>query len=142
MAVAVGALAHRTLWKIRINLNRSNIAELIKDAAMKFSTKLRAKLLVLAGALVFGVTGTGIVHAADGGYDMPDSVAPGDSAAVRDTSSPNQDESIKEKWSKKDRAATKTTPKYDNSRYSTDGTERYDDDEGDSGTGPKLPGRY
>lgn len=138
----VGALAHRTPRKIRINLNRSNIAELIKDAAMKFSTKLRAKLLALASALVFGVAGTGIVHAADGGYDMPDSIAPGDSAAVRDTSSPNQDESIKEKWNKKDRSSTRTTADRDNSRYSTDGTERYDDDEGNNGTGPRLPGHY
>ena len=102
---------------------------------MKFSTKSRAKLLALASALVFGVAGTGLVHAEEAGYDMPDSIAPGDSAAVRDTSSPNQDESIKEKWNKKDRASTKTTPKHD-------GTERYDDGEGDSGTGPKHPGRY
>ncbi len=112
---------------------------------MKRSTKLRAQLLTLASALVFGVAGTGIVHADRGGYDMSDSIAPGDSAAVRDTASPNQDESIKqkwEKWNKGDRASTRTTPKHDNSRYSTDGTERYDDDEGSSGTGPKLPGRY
>ncbi len=109
---------------------------------MKFSKKSRTHLLALMSALVFGVAGTGLVHAEEAGYDMPDSIAPGDSAAVRDTSSPNQDESIKEKWNKKDRAATRTTPKHDNSRYSTDGTERYDDDEGDSGTGPKLPGRY
>ena len=104
---------------------------------MKCSTKLRVKLLTLASALVFGVAGTGIVHADQDGYDMSDSVAAGDSAAVRDTSSPNQDESIKqkwEKWNKKDRASTKTTPKHD-------GTERYDDGEGDSGTGPKHPGR-
>ena len=109
---------------------------------MKFSTKSRAKLLSLASALVFGVAGTGIVHAAEGDYDMPDSIAPGDSAAVRDTGSANQDESIKEKWNKKDRSSTRTSTNRDNSRYSTDGTERYDEDEGDSGTGPKLPGRY
>jgi hypothetical protein len=113
---------------------------------MKFSTNSRAKLLALAGALVFSVAGTGIVHAADGererGYDMPDEIAPGDSAAVRDTDSSNKDESIKEKWNKKDRSSTRTTTDRDNSRYSTDGTERYDDDEGNSGTGPKLPGHY
>ncbi len=111
---------------------------------MKFSTKSRAKLLAVAGALVFSVAGTGIVHAADGerGYDMPGEIAPGDSGAVRDTDSPNKDESIKEKWNKKDRSSTRTSTDRDNSRYSTDGTERYGDDEGNSGTGPKRPGHY
>jgi hypothetical protein len=115
---------------------------LIKDAAMKFSTKLRAKLLTLASALVFSVAGTGIVHAAASGeHDMPGEIGPGDSAAVRDSDA-NQDKSIKERWNKKDRSSTRTSTDRDNSRYSTDGTERYDDDEGNSGTGPKLPGRY
>ncbi len=34
---------------------------------MKFSTKLRAKLLTLASALVFSVAGTEMVHAAASG---------------------------------------------------------------------------
>lgn len=109
---------------------------------MKLSTKLRAKLLTLAGALIFSVAGTGIVHAAASGeHDMSGEIGPGDSAAVRDSDA-NQDKSIKERWNKKDRSSTRTGTDRDNSRYSTDGTERYDDDEGNSGTGPKRPGHY
>lgn len=108
---------------------------------MRFSTKSRAKLVTLAGALVFSVAGTGIVHADDAepGFDMSDSVAAGDSGAVRDTDSPNRDESIKQRWKDWEKGTstkttpTKTAPKHDNSRYNTDGTETYDNDEGYEG---------
>lgn len=70
---------------------------------------------------------------------MSDEVAAGDSAAVRDTGVKGQDKSIKERLHMKD-------SKRDNSRYTTDGTERFEDeDQGDkeySGTGPKREGRY
>jgi hypothetical protein len=69
--------------------------------------------------------------------DMPDEIAAGDSAAVR-ADCPDQD-----KMKNKPR---KYRANPDNSRYSTDGTERFDDDsdkgQGYSGTGPKREGRY
>jgi hypothetical protein len=105
---------------------------------MKLTSVLATKLSALASALIFSVVGTGIIHAA--GSDMPDEIAPADSPAVRDTFNGKENEAEKKKTQKNERSST--GDKRDNSRYSTDGVERYDEDKDYSGTGPKLEGRY
>ena len=117
---------------------------------MKNSMK---KSLVLASALIFTVAGAGLVQAGGAGErnagerDIPDEISPTD-VGVRDTDGRNKDKSIKERLHMKEgKSSTSTsTTKRDNSRYSTDGTERYEEDsgrgEGSSGTGPKREGRY
>ncbi len=115
---------------------------------MKFSV-FTTKSLVLASTLIFTVTSIGLVQAGGAGErDMPDEISPGD-AAVRDTDGKNKDKSIKERLHMKEgKSSTSTsststsTKKRDNSRYSTDGIERYEDEGGSSGTGPKREGRY
>ena len=111
---------------------------------------LRAKSLVLASTLIFTVAGSGLVQAGGAGErnvgerDIPDEISPTD-VGVRDTDGRNTDKSIKERLHMKEgKRSTSTSTKRDNSRYSTDGTERYEDesDKGSSGTGPKREGRY
>ena len=76
-----------------------------------------------------------------GERDIPDEISPTD-VGVRDTDGRNTDKSIKERLHMKEgKSSTSTGTKRDNSRYSTDGTERYED-EGSSGTGPKRERRY
>jgi hypothetical protein len=116
---------------------------------MKNST-LRAKSLVLGSTLIFAMTSAGLVHAGGAGdrnvgeRDIPDEISPTD-VGVRDTDGRNTDKSIKErlhmKEGKRSTSTSTSTTKRDNSRYSTDGIERYED-EGSSGTGPKREGRY
>jgi hypothetical protein len=109
---------------------------------------LTAKSLVLGSTLIFTMTSAGLVHAGGAGernageHDIPDEISPTD-VGVRDTDGKNTDKSIKERLHMKEgkRSTSTSTPKRDNSRYSTDGTERYED-EGSSGTGPKREGRY
>lgn len=108
---------------------------------MKLPSILTVKSLALAGGLIFSVTSMGVVQARE--CDMSDSIAAGDSAAVRDTDcGPEGGEK------KKQRATSRmdSDKNRDNSRYGTDGTERYtedkDRDEGYNGTGPKREGRY
>ena len=103
---------------------------------MKLSSVLAAKLSALASTLIFSIAGTGIIH----GSDMPDEIAPGDSPAVRDTFDGKQNGAEKRKTQKNEQSST--SDKRDNSRYSTDGVERYDEDKEYSGTGPKPKGRY
>lgn len=107
---------------------------------MKFYPISKSRLMFLAGLFMFG-TYVGIAQANGVDQtkecDMPDEIAAGDSAAVR-ADCPDQD-AMKKKPKK-----YKANP--DNSRYTTDGTERFDDG-GDksqeySGTGPKREGRY
>jgi len=112
-----------------------------------------SKSLVLAGALIFTVAGAGLVQAGGAGErnvgerDIPDEISPTD-VGVRDTDGRNTDRSIKErlhmKEGKRSTGTSTSTTKRDNSRYSTDGTERYEEegDKGSSGTGPKREGRY
>ncbi|SOD41053.1 hypothetical protein [Nitrosovibrio sp. Nv4] len=102
---------------------------------MKFSSTLAAGLLGLTSILIFSAAGTRMVHA--GERDMPAEIAPADSPAVRDKE--NQNGAEKEKQPKNNRSSS---TRRDNSRYSTDGIERYDEDEEYSGTGPKREGRY
>jgi hypothetical protein len=106
---------------------------------MKFSSILSAKSLVLTGALIFGTVG--IVHAQ--GYDQGGSTQKPYDSTQSGTSGGGSDYGTKRDDQKSgyegDRRST------DNSRYSTDGTERYDDKDesaGTDGTGPKLKGRY
>ncbi|HEX8873739.1 MAG TPA: hypothetical protein VF780_03850 [Nitrosospira sp.] len=113
---------------------------------------ITAKSLVLASTLVFTMTGAGLVHTAGAAErDIPDEISPTD-VGVRDTDAKGQDRSIKErlhmkegkkekKEGKKEDMSSTSTKKPDNSRYSTDGIERYED-EGYGGTGPKREGRY
>ncbi len=116
------------------------------------SSIFTTKSLVLASTLIFIVTSAGLVHAGGAGdrnvgergeRDIPDEISPADSA-VRDTDGKNKDKSIKERLHMKEgKSSTSTsTKKRDNSKYSTDGIERYEEEEGSSGTGPKLKGRY
>lgn len=105
---------------------------------MKLSSMFPAKLSGLASVLVFSMAGAGIINAAE--YDMPDEIAPADSPAVRDTANGNQNGAEKRKVQKDDQSSSSN--KRDNSRYSTDGIERYDEDKKYSGTGPKREGRY
>ncbi|KIO48602.1 hypothetical protein SQ11_10840 [Nitrosospira sp. NpAV] len=107
-----------------------------QEAIMEFYPALRAASLVLAGALIVSVASVGILQAKE--CDMPDEIAAGDSAAVRDEC-PNKGAEQK-KQPKSTMSSTGSKP--DNSRYSTDGIERYDDDKEYTGTGPKLEGRY
>lgn len=108
---------------------------------------LTAKSWVLASTLIFSVASAGLVQAAGTGErnvgerDIPDEISPTD-VGVRDTDGRNTDKSIKERLHMKEgKSSTSTGTKRDNSRYSTDGTERYED-EGSSGTGPKRERRY
>ena len=107
---------------------------------MKSYSISKSRTLFLAGLFMF-CTSMGVVQAngvaQDKQCDMPDEIAAGDSAAVR-ADCPDQD-----KMKNKPR---KYRANPDNSRYSTDGTERFDDGsdkgQGYSGTGPKREGRY
>ncbi|SCY61304.1 hypothetical protein SAMN05216420_11037 [Nitrosospira sp. Nl5] len=108
---------------------------------MKITSILTAKSLVLGGSLIFSITSMGVVQARE--CDMPDSIAAGDSATVRDTDcGPGEGEKKKQRAT----SSMSSDSKRDNSRYSTDGTERYTEDnkrdEGYNGTGPKREGRY
>ncbi|SEK84057.1 hypothetical protein [Nitrosovibrio tenuis] len=108
------------------------------------SSIVKAKSLVLASTLVFTMTSAGLVHAGGAGErDIPDEISPTD-VGVRDTDGRNTDRSIKERLHMKEgKSSTSTsTKKRDNSRYSTDGIERYEEDKGSSGTGPKREDRY
>jgi hypothetical protein len=131
-------LNHWTKWSIIFIT--ANIAVLTGEVVMKLSSMLAAKLSALAGVLIFSVAGAGIVHAAE--YDMPAEIAPGDSSAVRDTTiyDGKQNGAEKKKMQKEDQPSS--SKKRDNSRYSTDGVERYEEDKEYSGTGPKREGRY
>lgn len=107
---------------------------------MKFCLISKSKLLFLAGLLMFGTIG--VVQAKE--CDMSDSVAAGDSAAVR-ADCPNQktDLTVKEHLKKHFTSQEKQKPKStmgaatakpDNSRFSAEGTKR-SDDRGDKGQG-------
>lgn len=117
----------------------SDVAGLIKGIIMNFSPILSAKSLALASALVFSAAG--VVHAQ--GYDQGDSMQkPGDSMQSPGTSGGGSDYGTRA-----DDQKNRYDSNRDNSRYSTDGTERYDnkdlyENEGTDGTGPKLQGRY
>lgn len=107
---------------------------------MKFSSILTAKSVALASGLILSVS-MGVVQARE--CDMSDSIAAGDSAAVRDTDcGPEGGEKKKQRAT----SSMNSDSKRDNSRYSTDGTERYmesnDKEEGYNGTGPRREGRY
>ena len=110
---------------------------------MKFSI-FTARSWALVSTFIFSVTCMGIVQAKE--CDMPDEIAAGDSAAVR-AECPNQGEPEKKKKQKQRQESTMDSngAKPDNSRSSTDGTERYDQYDNDKeygGTGPKRGGRY
>ena len=103
---------------------------------MKLASVLPTKLSALAGALILSVAGTGIIHAAKS--DMPDEIAPADSPDVRDTFNGKQNEAEKKKTQKQDQSPG--SKKRDNSRYSTDGVERYEEEK-DYSTDPKREDR-
>ncbi len=103
---------------------------------MKSCSISKPKLLFLAGLFMFGTVG--VVQAKE--CDMSDSVAAGDSAAVRaDCPDQKTDLTVKEHFTSQKKQKPKSTmdaatAKPDNSRFSTDGTER-SDDRGDKGQG-------
>lgn len=107
---------------------------------MKFSSILSAKSLVLTGVLIFGMGG--IVHAQ--GYDQGGSTQKPYDSTQSGTSGGDSGYGTKRDDQKSGYGSDRRST--DNSRYSTDGTERYDDNKDDSagtnGTGPKLKGHY
>jgi hypothetical protein len=127
----------------------SNVAELKGRVTMK-SSLLTVRSWALTSAFIFGMASMGIVQAKE--CDMPDSVAAGDSAAVRaDCPDQKNDQTISQELGlarekqKPSSTMGPATAKPDNSRFSTDGTERYDqydNDRGYNGTGPRREGRY
>ena len=110
---------------------------------MKFYPILSAKSLALASALIFSAVG--VVHAQ--GYDQGqggsmqqpmESTQPGTSGGGGGSGYGTKGDDQKSQYESSKRSD-------DNSRYSTDATERYDnkdDSSGTDGTGPKLKGRY
>lgn len=123
--------------------------ELIRRAIMKrFSLISGLTLLPIAVAFVLGVSASGGVYAGEDSYVLPaprdndisDEIGPADSPAVVDTDEEGGDESIKERLHIKEGTSMKRGQ--DNSRYRTDGTERYEQQENYNGTGPKPAGRY
>lgn len=106
---------------------------------MKGLSMLKPMGAVIASALIFGAATLGTASA--GERDMPSEIAPADSPAVRDTVEKGDDKSLKQRLQNRGDASTRSGQ--DNSRYSTDGTERYEDSNKDyGGTGPKQEGRY
>jgi len=106
---------------------------------MKFSPILSVKSLALASALIFGAIG--VVHAQ--GYDQGGTSQQPSGSTQSGTSGSGSDYGTKSNDQKKRYDSSQRSS--DNSRYSTDGTERYDDKDdsaGTDGTGPKLKGRY
>ena len=106
---------------------------------MKFSSILSAKSLVLASVLIFGTAG--MVHAQ--GYDQGGSTQKPTDSTQSGTYGEGAGYGAKPD-DQKSGYGGEQRPR-DNSRYSTDGTERYDDrdkDLGTDGTGPKREGRY
>jgi hypothetical protein len=114
----------------------------------RFSLISGLTLLPIVAAFVLGVSTSGGVYAGGDSYvlpaprdnDMPDEIGPADSPAVEDTDDEGGDESIKERLHIKEGTSMKRGQ--DNSRYRTDGIERYEQQENYSGTGPKPEGRY
>jgi len=126
-----------------------SIVELIRRAIMKrFSLISGLTLLPIAVAFVLGVSTSGGVYAGEDSYilsapsdnDISDEIGPADSPAVLDTDDKGGDESIKERLHIKEGTSMKRGQ--DNSRYRTDGTERYEQQENYNGTGPKREGHY
>ncbi len=88
--------------------------------------------------VIFGMAMLGTVSA--GERDMPSEIAPADSPAVRDTVEKGDNRSLKQRLQKKDGVSTRSGQ--DNSRYRTDGTERYEDSSKDrGGMGSKQEGQ-
>lgn len=114
----------------------------------RFSLMSGSTLLPVVAVFVLGVSASGGIHAEQDSYvlsappdnDMSDEIGPADSAAIRDTDDKGGDESIKERLHIKE--GTSMTRGQDNSRYRTDGTERYEPQKDYNGTGPKREGRY
>ncbi len=106
---------------------------------MKGSSMWKPKGAAIASALIFGMGTLGTASA--GERDMPSEIAPADSPAVRDTVEKGDDKSLKQRLRNKGDASTRSGQ--GNSRYSTDGTERYEDSSKDyGGTGTKQEGGY
>lgn len=106
---------------------------------MKFSPILSAKSLALASALIFSAVG--VVHAQ--GYDQGGSMQQPMESTQPGTSGGGSGYGTKGDDQKSQYESSKRSD--DNSRYSTDGAERYDNKDessGTDGTGPKLKGRY
>ncbi|SET33325.1 hypothetical protein SAMN05216412_10551 [Nitrosospira multiformis] len=105
-------------------------------------------LLPIVAAFVLAVSASSGVHAderdsyilsAPSSNDISDEIGPADSPAIRDTDDKGGDKSIKERLHMKE--GTSMTRGQDNSRYRTDGTERYEQQKDNSGTGSKREGR-
>ena len=95
-------------------------------------------LLPLVGAFVLGVSAWSGVYG--GERDMPGETPPADSPAIRDTNGKSGDKSIKQRLHMKE--GTSMRRGQDNSRYQTDGTERYEEKKDYSGSGSKPEDRY
>ena len=106
------------------------------------SSVLTAKSWVLASIFIFSMTSTGIVQAAENvevpvkECDTSDSIRPGDSGYLREKCPPSS--GVEKKQPQKSNKPS-SGGKQDNSRYSTDGTERYDQNNGDKGSKENKP---
>lgn len=124
---------------IRRTVRFQSIVELIRRVIMKRSSLISGPtLLPIVAAFVLGVSASGGVYA--GEHDMPDEIGPADSPATRDTDDKGGDKSIKQRLHMKEGTSMKRGQ--DNSRYQTDGTERYEEKKDYSGSGPKREDRY
>ena len=124
---------------IRRTVRFQSIVELIRRVIMKRSSLISGPtLLPIVAAFVLGVSVSGGVYA--GEHDMPDEIGPADSPATRDTDDKGGDKSIKQRLHMKEGTSMKRGQ--DNSRYQTDGTERYEEKKDYSGSGPKREDRY
>lgn len=106
------------------------------------SSVLTAKSWVLASTFIFSMTSMGIVQAAENvevpakECDTSDSIGPGDSGFLREKCPPGN--GAEKKQPQKSNKPS-SGGKQDNSRYSTDGTERYDQNNGDKGSKGNKP---
>ncbi|MEP6604966.1 MAG: hypothetical protein ABJA60_02485 [Nitrosospira sp.] len=92
--------------------------------------------LALVSTFLFSMTCMGIAQAKE--CDMPDEIAAGDSAAVRDEC-PNQDEPAQKNSERQKSPMDSSGVNADNLGK---GYEEYNNDKEYSGTGPKRDGRY
>jgi len=105
---------------------------------MKRSSLISQRALFpIIGAFILGLGAWSGAYAEE--RDMPGEIGPADSPAVRDTNGKG-DKSIKQRLHMKE--GTSMRRGQDNSRYQTDGTERYEEKKDYSGSGPKRDDRY
>ncbi|ARO88805.1 hypothetical protein EBAPG3_014075 [Nitrosospira lacus] len=106
------------------------------------SSVLTAKAWALASTFIFSLMSMGIVQATENmevptkECDVSDSIGPGDSGYLREKCPPNRGAEKKQPQKSNNPSSGS---KQDNSRYNTDGTERYDQNNRDKGSKGNKP---